>query len=118
MKDKLLANAYNIINDADDKTKESFELDDILYDISIKIFDYRNSRKLSQKDFAEILGISQSMVSKLESGLYNPTIEQLWKLSKKLNIKFGVLLEDNYTEDASMPEWCSRIVSGSQIENK
>jgi hypothetical protein len=41
------------------------------------------------------------MVSKLESGEYNYTIEQLWKISKKLgwklNISFDGICEDNYS---------------------
>jgi transcriptional regulator with XRE-family HTH domain len=47
---------------------------------------------------AKKLEISQAMVSKLESGDYNPTIEQLWKLSKKLGWKFTVLLEEEVLE--------------------
>lgn len=92
---KVLNNAWDIVDNlADDNTKEKFQLDDMLYDISMKIFDYRMKNKLSQKKLADILGIKQSMVSKLESGLYNPTVEQLWKISQKLGWKFEMLLED------------------------
>lgn len=93
---KTLGNAWNIVDDlADDDTKKMFELDDILYDISIKIFDYRKAKGWTQKQLAEKLSIKQSMVSKLESGEYNPTIEQLWKISKKLGWTFRINLEDN-----------------------
>ena len=93
---KTLRNAWNIVDDlADDDTKKMFELDDILYDISIKIFDYRKAKGWTQKQLAEKLSIKQSMVSKLESGEYNPTIEQLWKISKKLGWTFRINLEDN-----------------------
>lgn len=84
---------------ADESTKERFELDDILlddilYDISMKIFDFRTKKGWTQKQLAEKLGIKQVMVSKLESGQYNPTIEQLWKISKKLKWDFKVMLEE------------------------
>jgi ribosome-binding protein aMBF1 (putative translation factor) len=93
---KTLGNAWNIVDDlADDDAKKMFELDDILYDISIKIFDYRKAKGWTQKQLAEKLSIKQSMVSKLESGEYNPTIEQLWKISKKLGWTFRINLEDN-----------------------
>ena len=93
---KILENAWNIVDNlADDNTKKIFELDDILYDISIKIFDYRIAKNWTQKRLAEKLGIKQSMVSKLESGEYNLTVEQLWKISKKLGWSFSINLEDN-----------------------
>lgn len=79
---------------ADESTKARFELDDILYDISMKIFDFRTKKGWTQKQLAEKLGIKQAMVSKLESGQYNPTIEQLWKISKKLKWDFKVILEE------------------------
>jgi len=87
-----LGNAWKLIDKlADEATKEKFELDDILYDISMKIFEFRIKNNLTQKQLAEKLGITQSMVSKLESGQYNPTVEQLWKISKKLGWNFKII---------------------------
>ena len=54
---------------------------------------------LSQKQLAKKLGISQSMVSKLESGEYNSTVEQLWKISKKLGWSFKVVVEDEKSDN-------------------
>jgi transcriptional regulator with XRE-family HTH domain len=45
------------------------------------------------KELSKKLNVSQSMVSKLESGEYNPTVEQLWKICDKLNWKFDILIE-------------------------
>ncbi len=81
----LLKNPWDVIDEiADDETQEKFELDDILVEISLKIINYRIEKGITQKKLAEKLNVSQSMISKLESGEYNPTIEQLWKVSKKL----------------------------------
>jgi len=66
---------------------------DIYYKISIALFDYREKHKLSQKKLAEMLGVTQPMVAKLESGDYNYTIEQLWKIATKLNFKFNIDFE-------------------------
>jgi ribosome-binding protein aMBF1 (putative translation factor) len=67
-------------------------LHDIYYKISTALFMYRTKLKLSQKKLAEKLGVTQAMVSKLESGNYNYTIEQLWKVSQKLGLCFDVVL--------------------------
>lgn len=67
---------------------------DIYYKISIALFDYRLKYKLSQKKLAEKLGVTQPMVAKLESGDYNYTVEQLWKIASKLNFKFNIEFEE------------------------
>ncbi|WP_406787297.1 helix-turn-helix domain-containing protein [Clostridium neuense] len=87
------------------EAKERFELDDILCKIAMMIFSYRISHNLSEKELADKLQTNQEIVSKLESGEFVPNIEQLWVISKKLNIKFNVLFEDNeekieYSADA------------------
>jgi len=64
--------------------RKSESLYDIYYKVSTAIFMYRTKHKLSQKMLAEKLGVTQAMVSKLESGNYNYTIEQIWKVSQKL----------------------------------
>jgi|GEM_PF-349219 transcriptional regulator with XRE-family HTH domain len=94
-----LKNTLDFLNDLCDEPLESItELYDILYDISTRIYDYRKSRGWSQKKLADILGVSQAMVSKLESGEYNFSIELLWKISKKLGwnliISFGCNVHD------------------------
>ena len=67
---------------------------DIYYKISIALFDYRQKHKLSQKKLAEKLGVTQPMIAKLESGDYNYTVEQLWKIATKLNFKFNIDFEE------------------------
>jgi len=97
---ELLTNPWDLIDKlVDNDLKQLFELDDILVDISLKIINYRIDNNLSQKQLAKKLGISQSMVSKLESGEYNPTVEQLWKISKKLGWSFKVVMEDEKSDN-------------------
>lgn len=71
---------------------------DIQYEISTTIYEYRRNRGWSQKKLAEVLCISQAMVSKLESGEYNYTVEQLWKISRKLGLNLVVELEGDNQE--------------------
>lgn len=94
MEGKELRLVMNFVSEfASNEAKERFELDDILYDISMKIFEHRNLYNLSQKELAEKLEVTQATVSKLESGEYDPSVEQLWNISKKLNLKFAISLE-------------------------
>jgi transcriptional regulator with XRE-family HTH domain len=98
----ILKSAWDLLYKvSDDNDKEEYGLYDIYYSISTKIFDYRMEKGLSQKQLAEVLGITQAMVSKLESGEYNPTVEQLWKVSRKLGWNLKVVLEDN---EANTPQ--------------
>ena len=39
---------------------------------------------MTQKKFAELIGTNQTMVSKIESGKYNPTFKEIYKISRKL----------------------------------
>ncbi len=94
----ILKNPWHIFNDVDKETKQEFELSDILVDIACKIINYRLDNNMTQKDLANKLDITQAMVSKLESGEYNPSIEFLFKISKKLDWRFGLTFEGNHTD--------------------
>ncbi len=71
-------------------TKDELDLDSLLAEISIAIVKERYSMKFSQKKFADFLGISQPMVSKLESLEYNPSIKTLFQICKKLNLNLNI----------------------------
>lgn len=70
---------------------QSSGLYDLYYEISTAIFEYRVKNNLTQKELASRLGVTQAMVSKLESGDYNYSVEQLWKISQKLDFKFKII---------------------------
>ena len=118
MSDKqILKDAWSLIDElAEEQTRELFDLDDILYDISMKIFDYRTSKGWTQKQLADKLGIIQAMVSKLESGKYNPTVEQLWKISKKLGWSFEIILKEK--EEIETNVWDNVNENYVELSNK
>ncbi|SHH35689.1 DNA-binding transcriptional regulator, XRE-family HTH domain [Thermosyntropha lipolytica DSM 11003] len=104
MKRIELKNPYDIIERlAGDEEKKRFELDDILFSIAAKLLDYRIKNNLSQTQLAKKLGVSQAMISKLESGEYNPTIEKLWDISQKMGWRFTVKFDE--TPEAGNEEW-------------
>ncbi|NLI69749.1 MAG: helix-turn-helix transcriptional regulator [Firmicutes bacterium] len=81
-----------------EKDRMNEGLYDIYYKISTAIFDHRIGKNLSQTQLANKLGVTQAMVSKLESGDYNYSVEQLWKVSQKLGLKLIISLEENIEE--------------------
>lgn len=62
----------------------------IAADVAVKIRDKRKELNMTQKDFAEYLNVSQSMVSKWESADYNFTLESLVQLFDRLDIKIDL----------------------------
>lgn len=75
---------------------------DLSYKLSTYIFDYRINNKLSQTALAGKLGVKQAMVSKLESGNYNISLENLCNVMAKLNTKIKIKFEsfDDRIEDS------------------
>ena len=66
------------------KIDEIIEYEEILFEISKSLKKYRQENNLTQKQLAKLLEFDQVMISKLESGNYNPTFKQLHKISRKL----------------------------------
>ncbi|WP_432409405.1 helix-turn-helix domain-containing protein [Wukongibacter sp. M2B1] len=53
----------------------------------------RNERNLSLSQLAELSNISKVMLSQIEKGETNPTINTIWKIAAGLNIPYTSLLE-------------------------
>ncbi len=99
-------------------SENEFEYEDMLYDISTMIFKNRLSRNMNQSEFAELLEISQSMVSKLESGEYNPSIGQLLKVTRKLNVKMEIKFKVNNQGNKIINDWSEKKVDSSDTIRK
>jgi transcriptional regulator with XRE-family HTH domain len=74
------------------KIDEIVEYEEILFEISNSLKKYRKENNLTQKQLAELLEFDQVMISKLESGNYNPTFKQLHKISRKLTNSAGLFV--------------------------
>jgi DNA-binding XRE family transcriptional regulator len=77
----------------DKSFKEAFEHYSNMLSIGLLIRDVRKAAGLTQKDFAARMGVSQQLISRLESGEYeNPTIDTLSRVAdvagKKLVVDF------------------------------
>lgn len=67
--------------------------------ISARIEMKRRELGLSQKQFAEKIGVSQGMISKWESGEYNFTINTLNDICEKLGLIFEPIIKDAYVTE-------------------
>ena len=63
--------------------------------ISARIEMARLENDMTQKEFAEYMGVTQGMVSKWESREYNFTIKTLNEICEKLNMELDILLRDS-----------------------
>lgn len=92
----LNANKKNIKSDVS-KVDAILEEEELLYVISKNIINYRKENGLTQEDLAKKINVNQTMISKLESGGYNPTFLKILEISKKLQNSsdfFIKILED------------------------
>ena len=78
--------------EVDAKIDEIIEYEEILFEISKSLKKYRQENNLTQKQLAKLLEFEQVMISKLESGNYNPTFKQLHKISRKLTNSASLLV--------------------------
>lgn len=64
------------------------------YKIASYLKAYRNSNKISLKQFSEQSGLSTALISELERGIGNPTIKVLDIISKVIDIPISLMLEE------------------------
>jgi len=76
----------------DPATKKAYDALASEYALSELIIRRRIERGLTQKELAKKIGTTQSAVSRLESGRYNPTIDFLRILAKALNRELKISL--------------------------
>lgn len=69
--------------------------------IGNKIKEYRELKKMTQKDIAEILEVEPGTISKYESGMIEPNIESLKRLAETFNITVDELISDEKKFDVS-----------------
>ncbi len=67
-------------------------------DLGKKIKSYRESKKMTQKEIAEILEVEATTVSKYEKGMLEPSIESLKRLSNIFGVTIDELLSLDETD--------------------
>ncbi len=87
--------------------------------ISAKIERCRLDLGMTQKEFADFMGVSQGMISKWESREYNFTIRSLNEICQKLGLSLSIGIEKPCPKsDYVIIKWYEeRFVSNSQKNN-
>lgn len=68
-----------------------------MINIGIKIKQYRSILQMSQYELEAITGIEHSRISRIENGLIIPDIEELFALSKALDVDICDLIPCGYS---------------------
>jgi len=115
MKDKItnsVADLYAAISGG--LTKADVYRTEILSAIAVNVFKKRVELDMGQKAFAEYMGVSQSMVSKWESGDFNISVEKIAELCEKLELvpSFAVESEAEYQQKTKLE---SRPISNVEV---
>lgn len=61
---------------------------------AIAVVELRNKLNLSPKDLANLLGTSQSVISRIENGNCRPTLKMLNRISKVTDTKLNISFQD------------------------
>ncbi len=69
------------------------------YEIGNRIRKYREDRKLSQKQLAELIGVSNSRVSNWEQGINRPDADILAELCRALQVSPSELLDVHLSDE-------------------
>jgi len=76
----------------DPEVEKELEKNAVEYALIQEVLKIRKENNLTQAELAALINTSQSNISRLESGSYNPTVKFLKKIAdktgKKLEIKF------------------------------
>ena len=71
-----------------------------LIEIGKRIQKYRTAAKLTQEQLAEIIGISQTHLSRMEQGYHNPHFDIIIAIAKAVNIPIDFLADDYENTDS------------------
>ena len=99
-------------------SKETLEAEKILSIISAQIQLKRIEMNLDQKQFAKLLGVTQGMVSRWESGCYNFTITTLVNICEKLGLSFVPQITSKEVDELIEQSASSIIFNFNDIERE
>lgn len=69
------------------------------YELGSRIRKFREARKLSQKELAQLIGVSNSRISNWEQGINRPDADIIVSLCKALTVSPSELLNVHLCED-------------------
>ncbi|WP_161879720.1 helix-turn-helix domain-containing protein [Alkalibacterium sp. MB6] len=79
-------------NETDDY-RDEYEKEKFKLELAIQIKKIRDEQKLSQREFAEKVGIAQSTITNIELGNAEPNVDTMYKIGVKNNKKLVISYE-------------------------
>jgi len=76
--------------------KEAVKSKQISFDFANAVLSARLAKGWSQADLANAIGTKQANISRIETGLANPTLSMVNKISKVLELRFSIVNESQY----------------------
>jgi transcriptional regulator with XRE-family HTH domain len=73
------------------------------YEFGARLRKYREQKLLSQKEFAELIGVSNSRVSNWEQGINRPDVDMIAKICSVLDVDPNELLDITIPEELKKP---------------
>lgn len=89
--DELDIDCDTIYDEGIDVSDEYDDIENVVLGYSIK--KRRLDLELSQKQLADKIGIDQSDLSKIEKGLFNPTVKMIDRIARGLDCKLKISIE-------------------------
>ncbi|HAG10833.1 MAG TPA: transcriptional regulator [Desulfotomaculum sp.] len=77
----------------DEELKAEYEKLKPRYDVISQIIEARTSQNITQEELALRVGTQKSNISRLESGMYNPSLDFLSKVARCLGKEVQVILK-------------------------
>ena len=74
------------------------------YEIGTRIRKYREIQGISQKEFAQLIKVSNSRVSNWEKGINRPDVDMLADICRALNVSPSELLDVRLSSDDMNPQ--------------
>ena len=75
---------------SDDEFKKEWDALEPEYQIMESILKSRKENHISQQKLSSLTGITQSDISKIENGTYNPSLKMLKRIANGLNCKLSI----------------------------
>lgn len=91
--------------------KIALEMDDFVVDVAVALRKLRISLGLSQEEAAQRCQTTQVMISKYESGEYNPSIEKLWCYVKRLGGCLTITVDQQSTVSSKIEAATTMLVA-------
>lgn len=68
-------------------------------DIAKRFKDIRIDNRLTQAEFAKVVGLSTPAIGAIENGLYSPSYSVIRALKRRLNISYNFIIDGEHTVD-------------------